>query len=204
MAELWDIQSDELAFEYDEEQAILHSLFTSKCHLSLDVIRGVIASGLLTFDLLLKRYEAVLTGWLDDRSQHLLQFLRDGQYLQEVWSWISDTEQYKQWISIYLENGDRLTTIADYYQTHDDYGFDLRNSAIEARNELYLAQTQPGDPNNFNLDRYTGVVEEVEEGYIQASIEAMEITTDIISKRTRKVEDRGSHLQPFPTLKQRN
>lgn len=171
MAELWDIQSDELAFEYDEEQALLESLFTSKCHLSLDMIRGVIASGLLTFDQLLQRYEAVLTGWLDDRSQHLLQFLRDGQYLQEVWSWISDTEQYKQWISIYLENEDRLTAIAEYYQTHDDFGFDLRNSAIEARNELYLAQTQPGDPNNFNMDRYTGVEEKSEDAYIQTSIE---------------------------------
>ena len=171
MPELWDIQSDELTFDYDEEQALLQSLFTTKCHLSLDVIHGVIASGQLTFDQLLQRYEENLMGWLDDRSQHLLQFLRDGQYLQEVWSWISATEQYKKWVNIYLENEERLTAIAEYYQTHDEFGFDLRNSSIEARNELYLAQTQPGDPNNFNLDRYTGVEEEPEENYVQASIE---------------------------------
>jgi hypothetical protein len=107
---------------------------------------------------------------LDEESQALLKVLQDGAFLQQVWSWLSDTQEYKQWVHIYIENRDRLTEIARYYRNHSDYGFDLARSALDAKNELYLAQTQPGEPEDFNFDRYTGVHEEPDTEYIQVSI----------------------------------
>jgi len=78
------------------------------------VIQGAINFVHLIFNQLLQRYEKMLTDWMDDRPQCLLQFLRDGQYLQEDWSWIGGTDQYKQWVSIYMENKEKLNAIAEY------------------------------------------------------------------------------------------
>jgi hypothetical protein len=155
--------------DYDEQQALISQLFVSKM-IPLEVIRGVISSGLLTFDKLLARYEPVLIGFVDEESQALLKVLQDGAYLQQVWSWLSDTEGYKQWVHIYIENRDRLTEIARTYRTHPDYGFDLARSAQEAKNELYLAQTQPGEPEDLNYDSYTGAHDVPETDYVQVPV----------------------------------
>ncbi len=155
--------------DFDEEQELLDELFKEKM-VPLEVIRGVISTGFLTFEQLLERYEPALIGYIDEESVALLKFLQDAAYLQEVWSWLSDTDSYKQWMHIYIENRDRLSEIVNYYRNHLDYGYDLARSALDAKNELYLAQTQPGEPQNFDLDGYKGVYEEPDTEFIQVSV----------------------------------
>jgi hypothetical protein len=173
MAKLWDVQSDEMATDYEDHE-ILNQLFTTKFEYSLKVIKNVMACGYLTFNQLLKRYEEPLCKWIDQEAQDVLQVLRDGAYLQEVWSWLNDSDTYKQWVSIYIENKSRLEEIAEYYLTHPDFNYDLRNSALDAKNSLYLAQTQPGDPQNFNFDGYTSIEEKPEEEFITISVPGSE------------------------------
>lgn len=152
--------------DYDEQRELMSQLFAPKL-IPLEVIKGVMSTGLLTFDQLLARYEPALIGYLDEESQALLKVFHDGAYLQEAWSWLGDTNGYKQWVHIYMENCDRLSEIASYYSTHPDYGFDLTQSAQDAKNELYLAQTQPGEPTDFNYDGYTDIHQEPDTQYIQ-------------------------------------
>jgi hypothetical protein len=155
--------------DYDEQQAVLKELFAPE-KVPLDVIKCVMRTGFLTFKQLLERYEPVLIGCLDEESQALLKILQDGEYLQQVWSWIGDSQGYKQWVHIYIENRDRLTAIADYWRNHPDDRFDFAYLAQEAKNELYLAQTQPGEPRNFDLDGYTGIEDEPDYEYIQVNV----------------------------------
>jgi hypothetical protein len=172
MSEMWDVQSDEIAQDYDEEQQLLQNLFQTKHVYTISQIKNVMSTGHLTFAQLLERYEETLIGWLDDEAQAILQVLQDGAYLAQVWSWIEDTDTYKQWVNIYLENKDQLIYIARYYIDHPDYGYDLRQSALEAKNELYLAQTQPGEPADLNFDPYTAEYEEPDTEFINAPLMA--------------------------------
>ncbi len=145
---------------FEDEQQLRLDLLQEKYHYSLADIKRIMSEGALTFNQLLERFEETLVGWIDDEAQAILRILHDGAYLYQVWSWIMDKDDYKQWVQIYLENKQQLEVLAAYYISHDDYGFDLRNSAIEAKNELYLAQTMPGEPANLDYDPYTGAYEE--------------------------------------------
>ena len=142
--------------DIEEEQQLLNELFQVKFSYTLPQIKGVMSCRFLTFQQMLDRYQDTLVGWMDDEAQKILRILQDGAYLQEVWSWLENDSEYKKWVDIYNDNYQRLDQIAAFYLDHDDMGNDFRVSAQEAKNELYLTQTQPANPLVDTKDSYTG------------------------------------------------
>lgn len=143
---------------YEEEQMLIRSLFAKPAP-NIPAIKAVISSRKFDCKTLLNKYEEELTGFIDKDIDDLLQFMKDGAYLQDIWQQITKPG-YQKWFYKYLEHRDNLVEIIHRYKIHDgqqdvcDFGYCLSEQALEAKNELYLAQTQPGEPEDLDIDQY--------------------------------------------------
>jgi hypothetical protein len=85
--------------------------------------------------------------------------LRYGAYLQQVWDVVITAQKekgYSQWVQLYKDYAVQLREISEWKG-------DQADSARDLLSELYLAQTQPGEPMEDDIDPYTGEVEAKEE-----------------------------------------